>query len=130
MRLRLLPELIAVCRLSPDTPLPAELFASKGFCSVTRTKRELSVVIGEAHIRTGSSVLCERGWRVFEVEGPLSFTLTGVLSSLTAPLAEAGIGVFAISTYDTDYLLVKSENVAAAMEALRRAGHEMEPERP
>jgi len=68
-------------------------------------------------------ITAERGWRCLEVEGPLDFTLTGVISELTGPLAAAGIAVFVLSTYDTDYLLVKDECLSAATVALVRAGH-------
>ncbi len=65
---------------------------------------------------------CQRGWRGLKVAGPLDFALTGVLASLAGPLAEAGVSIFAISTYDTDYLFVREEQLGAAIDALRRAG--------
>lgn len=68
----------------------------------------------------------ERGWRCLKVGGPLSFELTGVLAALTRPLADAGIPVFALSTYETDYLLVKEEQLTAAASALERTGHAVE----
>jgi hypothetical protein len=70
-----------------------------------------------------AGVRCEPGWRALAVEGPLDFGLTGILASIATPLAEAGISLFAISTFDTDYVLVKAERLDDAMEALRRAGH-------
>ena len=70
-----------------------------------------------------SDVKADRGWRALKVEGPLDLALTGVLASLANPLAEAQINLFAISTFDTDYLLVKGYNLARACEVLRQAGH-------
>ena len=103
-KLELLPEVYAVCRLDKDAPVP-DWAAGGLFSSITRTAHELSVVCADAHVAVG--VKKEGGWRVLMVEGPLDFSLTGVLASLTGPLAREGISVFALSTYDTDYLLVK-----------------------
>ncbi len=72
----------------------------------------------DRHRDEAASILVERNWRALQVEGPLDFSLTGVLSSLTAPLAEAGISVFAISTYNTDYFLVKQDKIEEALEIL------------
>jgi hypothetical protein len=113
--LRLLAGHYAVCRLPSDAEIPA------GFFSATRTADELSVVCSEASVPQGA--LCECGWRIFQVVGPLEFSLTGVLAGIAAPLADAGVSIFAISTFDTDYVLVKDEDVAKAGEALRAAGH-------
>ena len=68
----------------------------------------------------------EDGWRAFRVAGALDFSLTGVLAGLSKALAEAGVGIFAVSTYDTDYILVKGDNLPRALAALRAAGHEIE----
>ena len=67
----------------------------------------------------------ERGWRALGVLGPLDFGLTGILASIAAPLAAAGVSIFAISTYDTDYVLVRETALATAVDALRAAGHEL-----
>jgi hypothetical protein len=120
LRLLALPELLAVCRLAADDAFPAWLPA-RGFVSVTRTAGELSIVCAQDAVPAG--LRCEPGWRALAVEGPLDFGLTGVLASIAAPLAEAGISIFAISTFDTDYVLVKDERLNEAAEALRRAGH-------
>lgn len=119
LSLALLPDLLAVCRLDPDSPLPAATPA--GFWSVTRTEDEISVVLPEDQAQPGWKV--EAGWRVFQVAGPLDFSLTGVLASLAQPLAEAGIPVFVLSTFDTDYLLVKEALLERAKQALFQAGH-------
>jgi len=91
------------------------------FVSITRTDSELSVVCGQEAVPKG--VRCERGWRCLRVAGTLDFSLVGVLASLLNPLAEAGISVFVVSTFDTDYLLVKEDNLEAATEVLARRGH-------
>jgi len=118
--LRLLPHRAAVCRLAADEAVPA--WATAGpFSSVTRTPGELSVVCTGDLVPEGAR--CERGWRVFEVAGPLEFSLTGILAAIATPLAHAGVSIFAVSTFDTDYVLVKEENLAKAVDALRAAGH-------
>jgi uncharacterized protein len=120
--LRLLPGRYAACRLAADADVPT--WASGSFCSVTRTPDELSVVCAEDLIAEGTK--CEGGLRVFQVVGPLEFSLTGVLSSIAGPLAAAGVSIFAIATFDTDYVLVKEENLAKAEDSLRAAGHRLE----
>jgi hypothetical protein len=119
LQLLVLAERLSVCRLAGGEPVPD--WAGGGFCSVTRTAEELSVVCQESAVPAG--VQCEPGWRVLQVEGPLDFALTGVLASVAGPLAEAGVSLFAISTFDTDYVLVKDESLETAAHALRRAGH-------
>jgi hypothetical protein len=112
--------IFAVARLEPDAPIPPWATAD-AFFSITRSADELSVVCPQEAVPEG--VKCERGWRCLRVAGKMPFTVVGVLASLTAPLADAGISVFAISTFDTDYLLVKETQLPAALAALRRAGH-------
>jgi hypothetical protein len=110
----------AICRLEPKAPIPP--WATAGdLSSITRTAEELSVVCRQDAVPEG--VLCERGWRCLRVAGTMPFTVVGVLASLTVPLAEAGISAFAISTFDTDYLLVKAEDMERAVEILRQRGH-------
>jgi hypothetical protein len=123
LRLLVVGGTFAVCRLPTGTPLPP--WATDGaFYSVTRTADELSVVCHDGAVPAG--VVCERGWRCLRVAGAMSFAVVGVLASLTAPLAEAGISLFAISTFDTDYLLVKAERLLEAVAVLRAAGHRVE----
>ena len=110
----------AVCRLDPAGGLPE--WATRGeIYSVTRAPGELSVVCAEQDVPPG--VVCEAGWSCLGVHGPLDFALCGVLASLTAPLADAGVAVFALSTHDTDYLLVKHGDLVRAVDALVRHGH-------
>lgn len=108
-----------VCRLSPDAPIPS--WANGDFVSVTRSNDELSVVCIEEKIPL--QIKCEKGWRVLKVMGPLDFSLTGILSSIVKPLADADISIFAISTFDTDYVLVKEVSIKAAKETLIIMGH-------
>ena len=124
LRLVVLEDAFTVCRLVPDEAAPS--WAGGGpFASVSRTADELSVVCRRDAVPEG--VRCETGWRCLRVAGTLDFMLVGVLASLVGPLAGAGVSVFAASTFDTDYLLVKEEKLDTAVEALRRAGHSVEP---
>ncbi|WP_225769301.1 ACT domain-containing protein [Inquilinus sp. Marseille-Q2685] len=118
LTLSLLPETLAVARLPADASLPGWINWSDPFVTVSRTRDELSVACPEA--RVPAEAQAERGWRGFKVQGPLDFALTGILARLAAPLAEAGISIFAISTYDTDYLLVRAADLDAATAVLRR----------
>ncbi|MFL7792007.1 MAG: ACT domain-containing protein [Anaerolineae bacterium] len=119
LSLHVLPERLSVCRLAPDAPLPAH--NARTFWSITRTDEELSVILPEDEAPSDCQV--ERGWRCFKVTGPLDFGLTGILASLSTSLAEAGIPIFAISTYDTDYIMVKEENLERAVQVLLNKGH-------
>lgn len=118
LTLSLLPETLAVARLPAGAALPGWVDWSDPFVTVSRTRDELSVVCPEA--RVPAEAQAERDWRGFKVEGPLDFALTGILARLAAPLAEAGISIFAISTFDTDYLLVRAHDLAAATAVLQR----------
>jgi hypothetical protein len=123
LRLTLLPDVLAVCRLPADASVPAWAWTGEP-ASVTRTRDELSVVCRADAVPDG--VRCEPGWRCLKVAGPLDFALTGIMAALTAPLAAAGIALFAVSTYDTDYLMVKAETLDRAVDALHGAGHRVE----
>jgi hypothetical protein len=120
LALIVLPGRFAVCRLPAAADIPTWAIGAE-FCSVTRTSDELSIVCIEG--AAPDDIPCERGWRCLRIAGTMGFTLTGVLSSLVAPLAAAEIGVFAISTFDTDYLLIPDKHFERALEVLHRAGH-------
>jgi len=109
-----------VCRLDAEAALP-DWVTGGPFVSVSRTAEELSVVCLQSAVPEG--VQCERGWRCLRVAGRLDFSLVGVLASMLGPLADAGIGIFAVSTFDTDYLLLAEPDLQPAVEVLRRAGH-------
>ncbi|MBP3984446.1 ACT domain-containing protein [Pseudoxanthomonas helianthi] len=118
--LELLPSRYAVVRLPPNAGLPAWL-QPRGFRNVAWTADELSIVCEETMPPDDSNA--ERGWRCFKLRGPFDFALTGILVAVLEPLAAAGIGIFAVSTFDTDYVLVKDSNLQAATDALAKAGH-------
>jgi len=119
LALHLLPGRFAVCRFDPDAPLPAwVLHEGARFWSMTRTPDELSVVCDEDAVPP-SVTRVEPGWRALQVAGPIGFDETGVLASLAAPLADAGIPLFALSTFDTDIVLVKERDLARALATLR-----------
>ena len=121
VQLRTLPDSYAVVRLEPGSELPE--WVDKGpFRSVTRTEHEVSVVCRDHDVPEGESV--DRGWTVLETMGPLDFSLTGVIASLVEPLAEAKVPIFLISTFETDYVLVRSSDLSRAADALEGAGHE------
>ena len=114
------PERYAICRLEPDASLPAWALGAS-FLSVTRTALELSVVCEDALVP--GSAHAERDRRLLQIEGKLAFALIGVLASVAGPLAEAEISIFAVSTYDTDYLLVSEKDLDRATQVLDAAGH-------
>jgi len=122
-QLTALPGEFAITRLGPHEPIPAWACRSTPM-SLTRTAEELSLVCRQEHVPL--RVAAQRDWRCLMVHGPLDFSLTGVLAELTAPLAAARVPVFALSTYDTDYLLVPAANLSAAVAALSGAGHSID----
>jgi uncharacterized protein len=124
-------ERLAVCRFAFDARIPTWALEGGFFC-VVRTRDELSIVCTEdactedacTEDRIPDGALAERGWMALKLEGPFPFSMTGVLASFLQPLAEARIPIFAISTFDTDYVLIKRENLEQAVAALAVAGHE------
>jgi len=110
----------AVCRLEPSAAIPHWATASS-FFSITRTVDEISIVCADEAVPVG--IKCERGWKCLRVAGTIEFSVVGVLTSLTAPLAEAGVSIFALSTFDTDYLMIKDRDLLTAICVLRHAGH-------
>ena len=122
LSLKILPERMAVCRLDPAAAIP-DWIAEIGFYSIIRTEEELTIVCPETHIAPGIS--SEAGWRCFRVQGQLDFSEIGIIFSLAQPLAENGISVFVISTFNTDYLMVKDNDLAKAVEALSAEGHQV-----
>jgi hypothetical protein len=123
LRLRLLPGRLAVARLDGSAAVPGWA-EGPGVVSITRRGEELSIVCAEA--RMPAEVRAERGWSALEVQGPIAFEEVGVLHALSGPLARAGVSLFALSTFDTDLVLVREETVERAVEALRVAGHAVE----
>ncbi len=115
-----LSDTLAICRLEADALLPSWAIPGE-FTSITRTADELSIVCRQADVP--AEIPCEKGYHCIKVEGPVAFTVIGVLSSLTAVLAREGISIFAVSTFDTDYILVKKDQMDKAVQALSQAGY-------
>ena len=114
----------AIVRLATDAVMPE--WATKGeFSSISRSAAELSVVCPAENLPRG--VDTQHHWQCFKLEGPFAFSLTGVLLSFIEPLSSRGIPIFAISTYDTDYVLIQEEFMGAALSILDEAGHELWP---
>jgi len=108
---------LAIVQLAPHVGIPAWLnIAAQPLISVTYTEDELSLVCPAGDVPSG--VKCESGWRALRVEGKIDFSAVGILAGILQPLAEAGISIFALSTFDTDYILVRSGAMEAAKAAL------------
>ena len=119
----ILPEHLAICRLDASASVPA--WAEQGtFVSVTRTREELTVICPEDRI--APAVEASRDWRAFKLQGPFYLNLVGLLVSVAAPLAQAGVSILPIGTYDTDYVLVRQTQLEAAIRALRFIGIEVQ----
>jgi hypothetical protein len=121
--LDLFAETFAVCRLPPDAAVPEWATTPGPFISISRTADELSITAADREVPAG--VRAERDYRALRVRGVLAPELVGILLSIAEPLAQAGVSIFAISTFDTDYVLVKARDVAVAVDALRDAGHQV-----
>ena len=115
----------AICRLDAGTPIPEWIWQGE-FVSVTRTPDELSVVCPESVVP--GSVRADRDWRAFRVVGTQDLDLVGVLASLARPIAQADVSLFALATFDTDYLLIRAADMRRAVEALTAAGYEISGE--
>ena len=127
LSLKILPDRMAVCRFEPAAALP-DWFDETGFYSITRTQEELTLVCREALVTPGT--ICESGWRCIRVLGVLDFSEIGIIFTLTRPLAKSGVSVFVISTFDTDYFLVKEKDLTKAIDALAASGHQITGAKP
>jgi hypothetical protein len=123
LKLVVIPGVYAICRLEPDDTLPPWATAGRFFTSVSRTPAGLSIVCEAQGVPSG--VRMENGWRALAVEGPLDFSMIGILAAVTAPLAAARISIVAVSTYETDYVFVRGQALKRALLALRDAGHQV-----
>ena len=121
--LSVLSETFTIHKLSPDLSIPEEILKSN-YYSVTKTDNELSVVCSE--LIEVKSLQSSKGWKCIKVKGPLDFNLTGILADISDILAQANISIFAISTFDTDYILVRSQDLSSARNKLRKAGYKFE----
>lgn len=123
LKISVLPEVLMVCRLGRDAEVPDWAWAGD-FVSITKTPEELSIVCRQVDVP--KNVRCEKDWRCLKVNGPLDFTCVGILASLSVPLSKAGVSIFAVSTYDTDYLLVKEKDLERTILVLNQEGHIVE----
>ena len=115
-------EAMAICRMEPHEGIPAWIVEGP-FYAVTRTEDELSLVCPEKQVPQG--IKSDRGWRCLKIQGPLALSETGILASIAGPLARAGICIFVVSTYETDYLLVKKKDFLRVIRLLCRVGHQV-----
>ncbi len=113
----------AICKLDKDAPVPGWAYAGS-FISVTRTPDELSITCAQGYVP--EKVECQKGWRCLGVKGPFDFSVTGVVASFASVLADSGISIFVVCTYDTDYLLVQEANIDKTVEILSAQGHQVE----
>ena len=120
LTLRLLPDTFAICRLDPGAAVPAWM-PQGGFTASIRTADELSIYCVDGAVP--QNVQAERGWRALQLAGPFDFSLFGVIASVASPLAEAGISISVLATYDTDYVFVRSGALEKARGVLQAAGH-------
>lgn len=113
----------AICRLDRNAPVPG--WATKGyFFSVSRTPDELSLVVLQTNVPAG--VECEGGWRCLKIESPFEFDLSGMISTIAAPIAGAEIDVFAVATQDSDYLMVRARDLDRTMSLLSEMGYRID----
>ena len=122
LTMKLLKEKYGVCRLAKTELIP-KWAQDSNFFSITKTSDELSIVCLEDSIP--NEIKCEKDWRILKIEGPLDFSLIGILASISTILAQKGISIFAISTYDTDYILVKNKDIDNAIESLIKERYEV-----
>ena len=122
LHLTILEGSVGICRFDARTPVPEWVYRSS-FYSVTRTFDELSIVCSEDLIPKDCH--CHKGWKCLQLAGPLNLAATGILASLTMPLARAAVSVFVLSTYDTDYLLVRLKDLKEVIETLKAEGHKV-----
>lgn len=121
----LLENVFAVSKLPPDSEIPSWV-DGEILTAIIRTKNELSIVCDESYVP--KVVLSERGWKALEVVGPLEFSIVGLMADITTSLSEVGVSVFVLSTYDTDYILLKQDQLDKAIHALKQAGYSIREE--
>jgi len=121
--LSVLSETFTIHKLSPDVSIPEEILKSN-YYSVSKTENELSVVCSD--LIKVQSLQSSKWWKCIKVKGPLDFNLTGILAGISDILAQANISIIVISTFDTDYILVRSKNLSSARAKLRKAGYKFE----
>jgi len=120
LKLSVLEDLFTIHRFPTNYDIPEQIYESK-FYSISKTEDELSIVCNSSILLNSEET--ETGWSCIKVLGPLDFSLTGILADISAVLAKAEISIFALSTFDTDYILVKSEQISFAKDALLVSGY-------
>ncbi|MGD1823115.1 MAG: ACT domain-containing protein [Pleomorphochaeta sp.] len=123
MKIRVNRDDYAICRLSSNEDIPSWC-KIEDFVTITKTEDELSLVLKSNQIP--DNIKCEKGWNILKIVGPLDFSLIGILSKLSTILADNNIGIFVISTFDTDYILIKKENTNNAIRVLSEKGYLLE----
>ncbi len=121
MKLKIIDEDFSVCKLKDLSKVDY----SHEFCFVGKTDEELSLVCS-TNLVPNNTIECDNGWKAFRIQGMLDFSLIGILSKISTLLADNEIGIFAISTYNTDYILIKENNFKKAIEILEKNGYELE----
>lgn len=122
VRLKVLPELYSISRLDGKDPIPTWA-DGEGFVNIARSTDELSIVCHQSRVPDGIKI--DRDWSCMQFEGPFAFDETGIVLSVVRPLTEAGLGVFVVSTFDGDFLLLKEDKFADGLAVLREAGHQI-----
>lgn len=120
MELKIIEQNFSICKLEDLS----EVDYSDDFCFISKTDEEYSLVCSTSLV-PNNVVECDRGWRAFRIQGVLDFSLIGILSRITTLLAENRIGIFAISTFNTDYILTKEENFDRTLDVLARNGYRL-----
>ena len=120
IKLKILPQAYAIARLDPEAAIP-DWADGAGFVSISRTDDELSIVCVEG--RVPQSARKDAGWTCLKLLGPFEFGETGIVLSIIRPLSENGLGIFIVSTFDGDHLLVKTSDLEKAVTLLAQAGH-------
>ncbi len=123
---RVLPGEYAICRLAPESSIPDSPEDAK-FCSVTVTEAEISVVCESSHVPAGCQTT-DADWGIVYIDAQMDLDIVGVLAKLLAPLRKAGISIFAISTFDTDYVLIRKSKLPVALNVLRSVGYDVRDE--
>jgi uncharacterized protein len=114
----------SIYRLKKDSAIPSWVSESD-FCSVTRTKEELSIICKDAGIKADIDIRTDRSWRILKINGPLDLSLIGIIADISNLLKDNKIPVFTISTYDTDYILIKFQYLSETISVLRNAGYKI-----
>jgi uncharacterized protein len=126
MNLILLNNKYSIYKFNKESVLPAWIYSSD-FYSITRTKEEISVVAVQTDL-VSDDFICNRDWRIIKVAGQLDFSLVGIIADLSAVFKKKNISIFTVSTYDTDYILVKHKDLNAGIQALTENGHTISSE--